>query len=59
MIFKNGLFAQNSVFLQPDKAENETNGPKPIAPVSNQIYLPITRDLGVYRHLSRNKLGDF
>ena len=39
--------------------ENETNGPKHVATVSNQTYLPITRELGGYRHLSRKKLGDF
>ena len=48
-----------SFFLQPGKAENETNGPKPFATMSNKIDLPITCDLGDYRHLSRKKLGDF
>ena len=48
-----------SLSLQPGKAENETNGPKPVATVSNQTYLPITSYLGDYRHLSRKKLGNF
>ena len=46
-------------FLQPGKAENETNAPKPGATVSNQTYFPITSDLDYYRHLSRKILGDF
>ena len=47
------------LFLQSSKAENETNGPKPVSTVSNQIYFPNRSDLADYRHLSRNKLGDF
>ena len=35
-------------FLQLVKAENETNGPKPVVTVSNQTYLPITSDLSTY-----------
>ena len=35
--------------------ENEINGPKPVVTMSNQIHLPITSDLGYYRHLSRKK----
>ena len=34
--------------MQPVKAENETNGPKPVVTVSNQTYLPITSDLSTY-----------
>ena len=56
---KRPIFTPYSAFLQEGRAENETNGPKPDATMSNQIYLPITRDLGVYTHLSRKKLGDF
>ena len=41
------------------KAENETNGPKPVAPVSNETYFPNTSDLADYRYLARKKLGDF
>ena len=46
-------------FLQPGKAENETNGQKPPATVSNQTYFPITNDLAYYRHLSSKVLFDF
>ena len=46
-------------FLQPGKAENETNGPKAVATVSNQIYLPITSDLSEYKHLLSKILCDF
>ena len=42
-------------FLQPGKAESETNRPKFVATVSNQTYSSITSDLGNYRHLSRKK----
>ena len=48
-----------SLFLQPGKAENNIKGPKSIATVSNQTYLPITSDIADYRHLLRKKLGDF
>ena len=51
--------AQNSSLLVIDKIENEINGPKPVVPMSNQTYLPITSDLGDYRYLSRKKLGEF
>ena len=44
-------------FLSPGKAENKTNGPKPISTVSNQTYSPITSDLDDYRHLSSNKVS--
>ena len=46
-------------FLQPGKAENETNGQKTVAIVSNQTYFPVTNDLAYYRHLPRKKLGVF
>ena len=34
-----------SLFLQAGKAENEANGPNPVASVSNQTYSPITSNL--------------
>ena len=55
---KTAFLAQNSAFLQPGKAENETNGPTPVATLSNQTYFPVTSDLADCRHLSRKKLGD-
>ena len=47
-----------SLFLQPGKAENETNGPKSVATVSCQTYFHITSDIANYRHLLRKKIGD-
>ena len=32
-------------FLLPGKPETKTNGPKPVATMSNQTYLPIASDL--------------
>ena len=46
-------------FLQPGKAENETNGVKPVSNVSNQINLPVRSDLGDYKDLSSKILSDF
>ena len=46
-------------FLQPNTVVNETNGPKAVATVSNQIYLPFTCDLSDYRHLLSKILCDF
>ena len=46
-------------FLHPDKAEYETNGPKPVFAISDKSYLHIARDLNAKKRISGKKSGDF
>ena len=38
--------------LHPDKAEYETNGPKPVFAISDKTYLHIARDLNANKRIS-------